>query len=158
MSKTTNNLGILALVMAVVLSVAGSPLLAQGATGTISGVVSDTTGAVLPGVEVSVTNVGTTQSRLVITGDEGRYSTPQLLSGDYEVRAELAGFQTGVRQGIRLVVGQQAVVNFSLQVGSISEEVIVTGEAPLVNTTNSALAPITAMTRPKLAVSPSLKP
>ena len=87
MSKTTNYLGSLALVMAVVLSVAGSPLLAQGATGTILGVVSDSTGAVLPGVEITVTNVGTTQSRLVITGDEGRYSTPQLLSGDYEVRA-----------------------------------------------------------------------
>jgi len=142
MSKTTHYLGSLALVMAVVLSVAGSPLLAQGATGTISGVVSDTTGAVLPGVEVTVTNVETTQSRLVITGDEGRYSTPQLLSGNYEVRAELAGFQAGVRQGIRLVVGQQAIVNFSLQVGSISEEVIVTGEAPLVNTTNSALASV----------------
>ncbi len=142
MSKTTNYLGILALVMAVVLSVAGSPLLAQGATGTISGTVTDSTGAVLPGVEVTITNVGTAQSRLVITGDEGRYSTLQLLSGDYEVRAALAGFQTGVRQGIRLVVGQVAVVNFSLQVGSISEEVIVTGEAPLVNTTSSTLASV----------------
>ena len=112
-------------------SVGNSPLLAQGASGTISGTVTDTTGAVLPGVEVTITNVGTAQTRLAITGDEGRYSTPQLSSGDYEVRAELAGFQAGVRRGIQLVVGQNAIVNISLQVGSITEEVVVKRERPL---------------------------
>ncbi len=72
MRKTTNHLGILSIVIAVVLSVGNSPLLAQVATGTLSGTVSDTTGAVLPGVEVTITNVGTSQARLAITGDEGR--------------------------------------------------------------------------------------
>ncbi len=142
MSKTTNYLGILALVMAVVLSVAGSPLLAQLGTERIQGTVSDSTGAVLPGVEVTVANVDTGQSRLSITGDGGRYSAAQLATGNYEIRAELPGFQTGVRRGIRLVVGQEAVVNFTLEIGSISEEVVVTGEAPLVNTTSSTLSSV----------------
>ena len=77
MSKTTNHLWILSFcLVAVVLSVANSPLLAQSATGTISGTVTDTTGAVLPGVEVSITNAGTAQVRLAITGDGGRYNSP----------------------------------------------------------------------------------
>ena len=140
MSKTTNYLGILALVMALVLSVAGSPLLAQISTGNIGGTVTDSTGAVLPGVEVTITNLDNGQSRLAITGDEGRYSSAQLAGGNYEIRAELAGFQAGVRRGFQLVVGQTAVVNFTMEIGSISEEVVVTGEAALVNTTSSTLS------------------
>jgi hypothetical protein len=143
MSKTTNHLWILSFcLVAVVLSVTTSPLLAQGVASTISGKVTDTTGAVLPGVEVTVTNVGTAQSRLAISGDEGRYSVPQLSVGDYEVRAELAGFQTGVRRGIQLAIGQEAVVDFTMQIGAITEEVVVTGEAPLVNTTSSTLSSV----------------
>jgi hypothetical protein len=106
------------------------------------GTVQDTTGAVLPGVEITITNVDTAQARLAISGDEGRYSAPQLGIGNYEIRAELAGFQTGVRRGIQLAVGQQAVVNFTMQIGSITEEVVVSGEAPLVNTTSSTLSDV----------------
>jgi len=142
MSKTTNYLGSLALVMAVILSLSGSPLLAQGGTGKVEGTVTDSTGAVLPGVEVTIANVDTGQSRMAITGDEGRYSAAQLATGNYEVRAELAGFQTGVRQGIRLLVGQEAVVDFTLGIGSITQEVVVTGEAPLVNTTSSTISDV----------------
>ncbi len=143
MSRTTNHLGLLAFcLLAVVLSVATSPLLAQGANATISGKVTDTTGAILPGVEVTVTNVDTGQSRLAISGDEGRYNTPELSIGAYEVRAELAGFQASVRRGIQLAIGQEAVVDFTMQIGSISEEVVVTGEAPLVNTTSSQLSSV----------------
>ncbi len=143
MSKTRNELTLLVcFLLAVVLSLGASPLLAQGGGGKIEGTVADSTGAVLPGVEVTITSVDTGQSRMAITGDLGRYSAPSLATGNYEVRAELAGFQTGVRQGIRLLVGQEAVVDFSLEIGSISEEVIVTGEAPLVNTTSSTLSDV----------------
>ncbi len=69
-------------------------------------------------------------------------SAPLLSTGNYEIRAELAGFQTGVRRGIRLLVGQEAVVDFTLEIGSITEEVVVTGEAPLVNTTSSTLSSV----------------
>jgi outer membrane receptor protein involved in Fe transport len=113
---------------------------AQVRTGTILGTVTDSTGAVLPGVEVTANNVNTGQSRLAITGDEGRYQIPLLDTGSYEVRAALTGFQTAVRRGITLQVGQEAVIDLALQVGEISEEVVVTGEAPLVNTTSSTLS------------------
>ena len=119
----------------------GTPsIYGQGSGGSISGTVSDATGGVLPGVEVTITNVDTGQSRFLVTGDEGRYNAVELSIGNYEVRAELVGFQTAVRQGVGLQVGQEAVINLSLAVGEISEEVIVTGEAPLINTTSATLS------------------
>ncbi len=115
-----------------------SSLLAQA--GTILGTVQDETEAVLPGVSVTATNLDTNQSRTVISGDEGRYLVSQLPSGTYEVQAELSGFSTGVRRPITLTVGSQAVVDFSLSVGQISERVVVTGEAALVETTSAITA------------------
>ena len=113
-------------------------LLAQSST--ILGVVQDETDAVLPGVSVTATNLGTNQSRTVISDDEGRYRVSQLSSGTYEVQAELSGFSTGVRRPIVLVLDSQAVVNFSLSIGQITERVVVTGEAPLVETTSAVTA------------------
>ena len=121
----------------------GTPsIYGQGSGGSISGTVSDATGGVLPGVEVTITNVDTGQSRFLVTGDEGRYNAVELSIGNYEVRAELVGFQTAVRQGVGLQVGQEAVIDLSLAVGEISEEVIVTGEAPLINTTSATLSSV----------------
>lgn len=106
----------------------------------ISGVVKDESGAVLPGVSIEVRNVGTGLSRSVVTDDEGRYRVPELLPGAYEVQASLEGFQSLVRGGINLTVGRQAIVDIALKVGAISEKVTVTGEAPLVETASSALS------------------
>ncbi len=117
-------------------------VLGQLRTGIIAGTVRDVTGGVLPGVEVTVSNVNTGQSRLLITGDEGRYRAVELDLGSYEVRAELVGFQTAVRDGLRVEVGQEALVDLTLAVGEISEEVIVTGEAPLINTTSATLSDV----------------
>ncbi len=116
----------------------GTFALAQ--TGTILGTVQDETDAVLPGVSVTATNLGTNQSRTVISDDEGRYRVLQLPSGTYEVQAELSGFSTGVRRPIVLTLDSQAVVNFSLSIGQISERVVVTGEAALVETTSAVTA------------------
>ena len=113
---------------------------AQVITGTIVGTVSDETGAVLPGVEITVRNQDTGISRTVVSNDEGSYRAQSLAVGPYEVRAELAGFQTVIRTGIGLTVGQQAVVDLTLQVGEITEQVYVTGEASLVETTQSTVA------------------
>lgn len=125
-------------IFSVVLLVSGLSL-AQVTTGTISGTVSDETGGVLPGVEVFVTNTDTSSSRTVVTDDEGRYSAPSLSLGNYEVSAGLTGFQTGVRSGIKLTLGQKAIVDISLQIGSISERVVVEGEAPLVESASSTI-------------------
>ena len=140
---------LLSLTLVLLLSWGAPALLAQGSTGTISGTVTDSTGGVLPGVEVAISNVDTGQFRMAITGDEGLYNAPQLAVGNYQVRAELTGFQTSVRRGIRLLVGQEAVVNLSLSIGAITEEVIVTGEAPLVNTTSSTLSEVINETQVK---------
>ena len=112
---------------------------AQVTTGDLLGTVSDATGAVLPGVEVTVTHVDTGISRTFITGDEGRYTVSNLSLGDYELVASLPGFQTAVRDGINLNIGRRAVVDFTLNIGEITERVTVTGEAPLVETTSGSL-------------------
>ena len=117
-----------------------SLLLGQTTTAIISGTVVDETGGVLPGVEVSVTNVETGITRDSVSDDEGRYRVPQLPPGDYEVSGSLTGFQTIVRSGITLTVGRHAQVELALRVGEISERVTVTGEAALVETTTSAMS------------------
>ena len=114
----------------------------QGRTGSIAGTVADSTGAVLPGAEITLTNVETGQSRLLVSGDAGEYTAMALDLGTYEVRAALQGFQTAVRRGLTVGLGQEALVDLTLAVGEISEEVIVTGEAPLINTTSATLSDV----------------
>ena len=113
---------------------------AQTTSGSIRGTVQDQTQAVLPGVTVTITNTGTGAVREVITDDAGRFVARQLTLGNFEVEASLPGFQTGVRSGIQLTVGREAIVNFSLAVGEISERVMVTGDAPLIETTSSTIS------------------
>jgi len=113
---------------------------AQVTTGTISGTVSDFTGAVLPGAIVSLKSVEKGISRTASTDEAGRYRVPELGLGSYEVTAEAGGFQTVVRRGITLTVGREAVVDFTLQVGALAEKITVTGEAPLVQTANATVA------------------
>ena len=115
-----------------------APLIAQ--VGTISGRVMDETGAVLPGVTVTITNLERGSIRTLVSGDEGMYRASALTLGSYEIQAELMGFRTAIRSGITLTVGREAVVDLTLQVGEISERVEVTGEAPLVNTTSATIA------------------
>src|SRR5688572_25628940 len=78
-------------------------------TATISGTVADQTGAVIPGVAITVKNVETGVTRNLVTNEAGRYSAEALPVGTYEVSAALAGFQTTVRSGIELTVGRNAV-------------------------------------------------
>src|SRR5438128_5201081 len=113
---------------------------AQVTTGTISGVVQDTTGAVIPGVSVTVRNLDTGIARTLTTDEGGRYTVPDLTLGNYEVDAQLPGFQTEARNGVTLTVGRVAVVNFALKVGQLSDKVTITEEAPLVESTTSAMS------------------
>ena len=127
------------LVLSVILFSA-SLAMAQLTRGTISGSVTDQSGAAVPGAAITVTNVDTGIARSLETGPEGRYAAPSLPLGNYEIRASLAGFQTTVRSGIRLTVGRRAVVDLVLQVGEVAQAVTVTGEAALVNTTSSTVS------------------
>src|SRR6266700_330797 len=111
---------------------------AQGSTGTISGVVHDASGAVIPGVSVTAKHIESGLTRTVNTSETGNYSIPSLPVGAYELTAELAGFKQQLRRGITLAVGQEAVVNLTMEVGEIKDNVTVTEDAPLVNTTLSS--------------------
>jgi len=113
---------------------------AQVNTGTISGVVQDASGAAIVEAVVTVRNLDTGTVRTVPTDSGGRYTAPDLLLGNYEIQAQHPGFQTEVRSGINLTVGREAVVDLALRVGQISEKILVTGEAPLVEATTSTLS------------------
>src|SRR5712691_5328029 len=113
---------------------------AQVSTGTISGVVQDPSGATIPGVMVTIRNVETGTARTLTTDAGGRYTAPDLTLGNYEVQAQISGFQTEVRGGITLTVGRQEVVNLALKVGQISDKITITEAAPLVESTTSAMS------------------
>src|SRR5881409_2610404 len=108
------------------------------ATATILGVVKDTTGALIPGVSITVKHTETGQTRAAISSETGDYNVPLLPIGAYVITTAMPGFKQQVRSGINLVVGQQAVINLTLEVGAAAEQVTVTEEAPLVNTTLSS--------------------
>jgi outer membrane receptor protein involved in Fe transport len=125
------------LTLAIVFSLVSSTAKAQVVTATVLGSVTDASGAVLPGVTVTIRNAGTGQTRTTVTDGQGRYREVQLAIGPYEVRAELQGFKTQVRPDIVLTVGAEVVINLSLGLGTVSETVVVTGEAPLVQTSTT---------------------
>jgi hypothetical protein len=109
-------------------------------SGTISGTVTDQTGAAVPGADIVVKNIETGTVRNAATDQRGRYDVPLLRVGRYEVTASVAGFQTMVRGGIELTVGRTAIIDLVLQVGQVSETVTVTGEAALVETTSATVS------------------
>ncbi|HUQ95450.1 MAG TPA: TonB-dependent receptor, partial [Bryobacteraceae bacterium] len=113
--------------------------LAQLPTATILGTIRDTSGAVVPSANLTVRNTETGLVRTATSASDGSYRFSALPVGSYEIRVETAGFQTEVRSGLTLTVGQEAVVNVALQVGAIEQTVEVTAEAPLVNTTSGSL-------------------
>src|SRR5208282_4724595 len=79
-------------------------------------------------------------SRAVTTGEGGSFEVLSLAVGEYELKAEKAGFKATLRTGIHLVAGQEAVVNLRLEVGEVVQQVTVTGELPLVNTTTAPVS------------------
>jgi carboxypeptidase family protein/TonB-dependent receptor-like protein len=126
----------------VVLLAVQAPVKVQGQTtgGSLSGVISDQSSARLPAATVTITNLDTGISRSLQSDTAGRYKAVDLELGNYEVRAELAGFRTAIRRGIQLTVAENAVVDLTLSVGEVTEQVEVTAEAPLVDTTSATLS------------------
>src|SRR5437016_10566638 len=116
-----------------------SILAAQGVRATIVGRVTDDSGAVVPGANITITNIGTNESRSVVVNDSGEYAIPQLAPGQYTLTAEYTGFNKAVRSGIVLETNQDARLDIVLKVGGITEEVQVSAAAPLVTTENASL-------------------
>jgi carboxypeptidase family protein/TonB-dependent receptor-like protein len=108
--------------------------------GSISGTVQDADGGVLPGVSITARNVETELVRGTVTGAEGRFVVLALPPGVYQIRAELSGFKPYVRRDLQLTIAQAMTVNVTLEVGGLSEEVTVTGDPSLVNTSSAELS------------------
>src|SRR5262245_59895038 len=126
------------LVVAALLSIVPvAPLFGQGANSEMNGTAADQSGAVLPGVTVTLTEETTGLVRTVITNEAGRWVLPALQPGRYTIKAELSGFQTQNRAGVVVNVGQAITLNLTLPVGTLSDQVTVSAEAPLVEVTRS---------------------
>lgn len=115
---------------------------AQVDTGTVSGTVSDSQGASLPGVTVTVTNMATSQGRTVVTDGEGRYRVTALQPSQYSVKAELTGFADVVRPSIAVAVGSAVDVNVMMSVAGVEESITVTGAAPLIESTKAEVSTV----------------
>ena len=120
------------------------PALAHGQriTGSIEGRATDASGAVLPGVEITVTSDATGQVRTSLTNETGRYNFPILPSGTYSVQTSFPGFRSEIRNGVQVEVDRNARVDFELQVGQVTETIEVTADAPLIETDTSALGQV----------------
>jgi hypothetical protein len=132
---------------AIALVAATSTLWAQGPTATIQGTVIDTSGGAVAGAKIDVKNAGTGITQSVTSDAQGRYTVPQLPIGDYTVQASQAGFQTVIRQGITLSVGNEATVDFNMQVGQQQQTVTVAGEASQVETSSSTVSSLVDQTQ-----------
>ncbi|MEO8359576.1 MAG: carboxypeptidase regulatory-like domain-containing protein [Vicinamibacteria bacterium] len=123
------------LLIAVVALLVSTSAFAQSTAinGLIEGVVKDSSGGVLPGVNVTVTNTSTGESKTFVTDSKGDFRAPLLSLGSYKVRVELSGFKAYERAGFSLSAGQGVVINVVLETGALTEVVTVTGEAPVAN-------------------------
>ena len=123
------------IVVGVILAV---PVVSQAQEAVISGTVTDTTGGVLPGATITARHVASGNVFVAVSDERGAYRLG-VRTGGYELASELAGFATLARSGLELLVGQTAVVNLQMRPAALEESVTVTGEAPLVDVTASAV-------------------
>jgi hypothetical protein len=113
---------------------------AQATTGEIAGRITDNDGLGVPGVTVTATNPDTSFARVAVTTADGSYTITLLPPGRYSVSAELTGFRRAVREDVMVAVGTRPTITMQLQVGALTEQVLVTGEAPLIDTTRSEIS------------------
>ena len=132
--KTT---GLVLCLAAVLLS--AMPVAAQDFRGRVNGTVTDDTGAVLPGVTVTVSSPALMQPQVQVTSAAGDYRFLALPPGVYNLNFELTGFRSVNREGIRVVINQTLTVDMQLQVATLQETVTVTGASPVVDTSTTTM-------------------
>lgn len=145
MSNCVRTLAALVLACLAVLS----PAVARAqtaATGSIEGVVKDPSGAVLPGVAVTVRNTDTNATRELVTDAGGRYRATALQPGPYEVTANLAGFEAQPISNVGVLVGQTHSVDLAMRPAGVAETVTVTGETPLIDTRRTDVSAVVGET------------
>jgi len=114
------------------------PVAAFAQEAVLTGTVTDSTGAVLPGVTVTASNEATGNTFVGVTDERGIYRIPVRI-GNYRVTSELQGFATAMRSDVQMLVGQTATLNLQMAPSTVQETVTVTGEAPLIDLKNSSL-------------------
>src|SRR5213594_2177573 len=120
----------------------GAAALYAQTQGEITGVVRDSSGAVVPGATVTVTNPATNASRTAISNEAGVYNFPALQPGMYNIKVEIGGFRTVTRNDVELQVQQTARIDFTLQVGAVTEVVEVIGGTTLMTTENATVGTV----------------
>src|SRR5690242_13396300 len=141
MSRVACELRVLIVVLSALLC-AGDVFAQSGSTAQINGTVKDSSGGVLPGADVTVTQTNTGFTRSVITDETGSFTIPNLPIGPYKLAVALSGFRTYVRTGIVLQVSSNPVIPVTLALGELSETVAVEGAAPLVETRNPGVGQV----------------
>jgi len=125
-----------------VLAVSPFPLFAQVTGATLSGTITDASGAVLPGAQVIITNLSTAVTRKSLTQSDGFYSAPNLPPGSYEVTASAQGFATVTRKGITLNVGGNQIIDIQMKVGQVNEQVEVDARTPMLQLASSEITTV----------------
>ncbi len=133
MNKTSKVLGV-ALVLLCACLVEVEVAFGQASAGTLVGTVTDQSGAVVPGVEITVTNVGTGALRTTVTNSAGGYSVPLLQPGTYKITAVRQGFKQAVVENVRLRVNEEQRNDLAMEVGEVTQEVSVTASAVALGT------------------------
>jgi Carboxypeptidase regulatory-like domain/TonB dependent receptor-like, beta-barrel len=145
--------GVIVLILGLLLAAPGE---AQIVTGALRGTVTDTTGAVLPGATAELSGPALIGGpKVAVTDERGQFRFPALSPGLYIITVSMQSFQTQRREGIRVEVGSQFDVNFSLAVAKVSESVTVTGDSPIVDTSRSAMT--TTVSRELLSATPIVR-
>ena len=116
------------------------PVAAQVSGATLSGLISDPSGAGIPNADIAIKNVGTGEVRSVPTNGDGFYSAPNLLPGNYEVTITAQGFDKIVQKGVTLTVGAQQALNLTVKVGQVTQTVEVMAAPPEVQTSSSTIS------------------
>src|SRR5882762_6693083 len=120
---------------------------AQLSTAELSGRVTDSSGAVLPGVTVTMTQTATRAARTAVTGADGAYVLSNLPTGPYQLEVSLQGFRTYVQNGIVLQVAATPTINVVLAVGNLQETVSVEAAAPLVDVRSTGISEVVEQER-----------
>src|SRR5439155_5617601 len=125
-----------------VLLLHASAATAQIDTGSIVGTVTDKTGGVLPGITVTATQEETGVALTAVTNGLGQYTFPNLKVGRYAVSAELQGFKRAIKRDVTLSVQDRLEINFALEIGQLSEELVVSGKAEQLQTQSADIGAV----------------
>ena len=141
-SSTWYSSGRIAAVFLLLVILFSVPTLAQVTGGTLSGTVSDPSGAGVPQASVVIKNVATGVERTVTTNTDGFYIAVNLLPGSYQIKISATGFNTETKSGLTMSVGAHQTFDAAMQVGTVSNRVEVTAEAPDVQLTSSDISAV----------------